>query len=206
MADGAECVKLIVGLGNPGAEYAASRHNAGFMVIERLLGILPKERFINSHVAESRLFTGKYRSRNLMLQMPLTYMNSSGTAVGAVSRRNNIAPEEIVVISDDLDLPPGKLRIRRGGSDGGHNGLKSVIAELGSANFIRVRVGIGRPEPGKTVDYVLSGFEGDEEKEFSASLDRAAEAVMSLLQCGLSRTMNKYNAPQKVAEKVEKEN
>ena len=202
MANDPACIKLIVGLGNPGAEYAASRHNAGFMVIERFLAGMPAGRFVAGHTAESRVFTGKYRGKNLMLQMPLTYMNCSGTAVAALSRRHNIAPEEIVVISDDLDLVPGRLRIRCGGSDGGHNGLKSVIAELGSNKFVRLRVGIGRPEPGKTVDYVLTGFTGDEEKIFSASLDRAAEAVASLLCNGVARTMNKFNAPQEVETEV----
>jgi len=147
-------IKLIVGLGNPGAEYAKSRHNAGFMVIEKLLSTFPEGRFIESHTAGSRVFTGRFRGRNLVLQMPLTYMNVSGEAVAPLSRRLGITPKEILVISDDLDLAPGRLRLRQGGSDGGHNGLKSIISQLGSAEFKRVRVGIGRPESGKTADYV----------------------------------------------------
>ena len=191
------CIKLIVGLGNPGQEYANSRHNAGFMVIEKLLAGVPEGRVTEMHTAESRVFTGKYRGKNLTLQMPLTYMNISGAAVAPLSRRLGIEPQEILVISDDLDLAPGRLRLRQGGSDGGHNGLKSIIAELGSASFKRVRIGIGRPENGKTADYVLSGFEGDEEKAFAAAIDRAAEAVLTVLGAGMTTAMNKFNAAEK---------
>lgn len=188
-------VKLIVGLGNPGPEYASSRHNAGFMVIERLLAeVLPSGRFLESRGAESRIFTGRYRSRTLVLQMPQTYMNLSGCAVAPLSRRLGIAPEEILVVSDDLDLPVGRLRLRRGGSDGGHNGLKSIIAELGDAGFQRLRVGIGRPDGGNAVDYVLSGFSGEEEKTFDTALDRAAEAVKTVLGSGMTAAMNRFNA------------
>lgn len=187
-------VKLIVGLGNPGSEYASSRHNAGFMVIEKLLATFPAGRFVESHTAESRVFTGRHRGKNLVLQMPLTYMNASGEAVAPLSRRLGIQPQEIVVISDDLDLEPGRLRLRQGGSDGGHNGLKSIIAGLGSGAFKRVRIGIGRPGTGKTADYVLSGFEGDEEKIFSAATDRAVEAVLTILSAGMNAAMNKFNA------------
>ena len=187
-------VKLIVGLGNPGAEYAVSRHNAGFMVIEKLLAQFPAGRFVETFTAESRVFAGKYRGNNLVLQMPQTYMNLSGNAVAPLSRRLEIAPEEILVISDDLDLETGRLRLRRNGSDGGHNGLKSIIAELGSANFQRLRIGIGRPDGGKTADYVLSGFTGEEEQLFNHAIDRAAEAVQTILSSGMTVAMNKFNA------------
>ena len=126
MADFQENYRLIVGLGNPGSEYSNTRHNAGFMVVEQLLAG-PFKSFEESHTADSRVFSGRFRGRNLMLQMPLTYMNDSGRAVGTLSRRHGILPGEILVISDDLDLPLGQLRIRKGGSDGGHNGLKSII-------------------------------------------------------------------------------
>ena len=190
-------VKLIVGLGNPGKEYASSRHNAGFMVIEKLLESFPAGRFTESSAASSRVFSGKYRGKPLVLQMPLTYMNVSGQAVAPLSRKLGINPAEILVISDDLDLEPGRLRLRRGGSDGGHNGLKSVIAELGSAGFNRLRIGIGRPEKGKTADYVLTGFEGDGEKAFQAAVSRAAEAVLTVLSAGMTTAMNKFNAAEK---------
>ena len=192
-AQAGSSIKLIVGLGNPGEEYAKSRHNAGFMVIEKLLAGFPEGRFTESHSAESRIFSGKYRGKNLVLQMPLTYMNVSGCAVAPLSRRLGISPEEILVISDDLDLAPGRLRLRANGSDGGHNGLKSVIAELNSSSFKRLRVGIGRPEKGKTADYVLSDFAGDDEKIFNAAIERAAEAVKTVLSSGMAVAMNKFN-------------
>ena len=192
-AQAGSSIKLIVGLGNPGEEYAKSRHNAGFMVIEKLLAGFPEGRFTESHSAESRIFSGKYRGKNLVLQMPLTYMNVSGCAVAPLSRRLGISPEEILVISDDLDLAPGRLRLRANGSDGGHNGLKSVIAELNSSSFKRLRIGIGRPEKGKTADYVLSDFAGDDEKIFNAAIERAAEAVKTVLSSGMAVAMNKFN-------------
>lgn len=187
-------VELIVGLGNPGAEYQTSRHNAGFMVIERLLSGFPAGRFEETHIAESRLFTGKFRGRTLYLQMPLTYMNLSGKAVAGFCRKNQIQTDKVLVIYDDMDLEPGRIRLKNSGSAGGHHGLESVIAELGTEKIKRLRVGIGHPGAGKVVDYVLSGFEGDGERIFSASLDLAAEAVKMVLTAGMDRAMNQYNA------------
>lgn len=187
-------IGLIVGLGNPGPEYAGTRHNAGFMVIDRLLAGLPAGRFEERHTASSSVWAGKFRGRALLLQKPLTFMNLSGQAVALLARRSGIQPESILVISDDLDLPVGRLRLRNGGADGGHNGLKSIIAELGSSSFRRLRIGIGRPKPGETVDYVLSKFEGEEERRFEASLAAAAEAVRTVLTGGMARAMNRFNA------------
>ena len=126
-----------------------------------------------------------------MLQMPLTYMNDSGRAVGALSRRHGIAPAEILVISDDLDLPLGQLRIRKNGSDGGHNGLKSIIAELQSAEFRRLRIGIGRE--GRVVDHVLSPFTAEEQPLWDEAVLKGSEAVIEILKSGLSRAMNHWN-------------
>ena len=187
-------IGLIVGLGNPGPEYAGTRHNAGFMVIDRLLAGCPAGRFEERHTASSSVWAGKFRGRALLLQKPLTFMNLSGQAVALLARRSGIQPESILVISDDLDLPVGRLRLRNGGADGGHNGLKSIIAELGSSSFRRLRIGIGRPKPGETVDYVLSKFEGEEERRFEASLAAAAEAVRTVLTGGMARAMNRFNA------------
>ena len=190
MPDLQENFRLIVGLGNPGSEYSSTRHNAGFMVLEKLLtGAF--SRFEECHTADSRVFSGRFRGRNLMLQMPLTYMNDSGRAVGALSRRHGIDPAEILVISDDLDLPLGQLRIRKGGSDGGHNGLKSIIAELQSAEFKRLRIGIGRD--GRVVDHVLSAFTAEEKPVWDEAVAKGAEAVTEILKSGLSRAMNRYN-------------
>lgn len=187
-------IKLIVGLGNPGREYTFTRHNVGFMTIEKLLSKFPAGRFEEISIAESRLFQGRYRSRNLALQMPQTYMNLSGKAVANYARKNAIAPGEILVISDDLDLPLGRLRLRSGGSDGGHNGLKSIISELGSADFKRLRIGIGHQESGTTADHVLGSFDEAESVILKEVLERAAEAVNCVLSAGMSCAMNKYNA------------
>ena len=192
MHDGTD-IRLVVGLGNPGPEYAGTRHNAGFEVIGRLLAAMPPGRFEVRHVAESFVHAGSFRGRNLFLQLPQTFMNASGLVVAGFARKNGILPEEILVISDDLDLPVGRLRLRTGGADGGHNGLKSVIAELGSSAFRRLRIGVGRPKPGGTVDYVLSKFDGAEQVEFEKSLDRAADAVRCVLTAGFTRAMNEYN-------------
>ncbi|MEI3002825.1 MAG: aminoacyl-tRNA hydrolase [Victivallis sp.] len=149
---------------------------------------------------------GMFRGKPLFLQKPQTFMNLSGLAVAGFARKEGIRPEEILVVSDDLDLPVGRLRLRTGGSDGGHNGLKSVIAELGSASFRRLRVGVGRPAPGGTIDYVLSKFDGAEAERFGLSLDAAAEAVRAALAGGMSRAMNKFNAWAPPAEDEEKTN
>ena len=186
-------IDLIVGLGNPGSEYEHSRHNAGFMVIERLLAGFPAGRFEETRISESRLFSGRFRGRNLYLQMPLTYMNLSGNAVAGFCRKAQIQPERVLVVLDDMDLELGRIKLRNGGSAGGHHGLESVTAMLGTCRIKRLRVGIGHPGSGKTVDYVLSGFEGDEERKFSAALDTAAEAVKMVLSAGMDRAMNKYN-------------
>ena len=187
-------VKLVVGLGNPGAEYASSRHNAGFMVIERLLASLPAGRFTESRTASSRFFSGRFRRNPLYLQMPLTFMNLSGEAVACAAGRLQLEPSEILIVSDDMDLPLGRLRLRRGGSDGGHNGLKSVIAELGSADFRRLRLGIGRPEhSSEVIDHVLSAFTPDEQKRFDAELDAAVKAVKLVLSVPFQLAMNEVN-------------
>ncbi|MBQ7395001.1 MAG: aminoacyl-tRNA hydrolase [Lentisphaeria bacterium] len=204
MRQSAGVIKLVVGLGNPGREYESTRHNVGFMVVNKLLAGFPAGRFEESSSAESRLFTGRLRGKELALQMPQTYMNLSGKAVALYARRNQIKPEEILVISDDLDLPLGRIRLRAGGSDGGHNGLKSVIAELGSASFKRLRIGIGHQESGTTADYVLGSFSTEETPVLNEVLERAAEAVNCVLSAGMSCAMNKYNVkPQQIEKETE---
>ena len=204
MRQSAGVIKLVVGLGNPGREYELTRHNVGFMTIDKLLAGFPAGRFEESSTAQSRLFTGRLRGKTLFLQMPQTYMNLSGKAVAVFARRNQIIPEEILVISDDLDLPLGRMRLRSGGSDGGHNGLKSIIAELGSAAFKRLRLGIGHQDSGTTADHVLGSFTAEENAVLQQVLVRAAEAVNCVLSAGMSCAMNKYNAkPQQAEEKTE---
>ena len=199
-------VKLVVGLGNPGSEYAASRHNAGFMVVERLLGTFPAGRFTESRTAASRFFTGRFRQKPLYIQQPLTYMNLSGEAVACAAGRLQLEPSEILIVSDDMDLPLGRIRLRRGGSDGGHNGLKSVIAELGSADFLRLRLGIGRPEhKGEVVDHVLSAFTPEEQQLFDGELEAAVKAVRTVLSVPLHLAMNEVNRREPKAEPAKQE-
>ena len=204
MRQSAGVIKLVVGLGNPGREYESTRHNVGFMTIEKLLAGFPAGRFEETSTAESRLFSGRFRGKVLFLQMPQTYMNLSGKAVAVFARRNQINPEEILIVSDDLDLPLGRMRLRSGGSDGGHNGLKSVIAELGSASFKRLRIGIGHQDSGTTADHVLGSFSAEENVVLQQVLVRAVEAVNCVLSAGMNCAMNKYNAkPQQIEEKTE---
>ncbi len=187
----ATAITLIVGLGNPGAEYAGTRHNAGFMLIDALLEKLPGT-FSPSHVCESRCSSGRFRGRTLHLQKPLTFMNLSGLAVAGLARKLMIPASEILVIYDDMDLPLGRIRIRRGGSSGGHRGVESVIQELGSADFLRLRVGIGHGES-STIDHVLSPVSGEEEPLWKQGLALALEAVPEILTGGVARAMNHYN-------------
>jgi PTH1 family peptidyl-tRNA hydrolase len=183
-------MKLVVGLGNPGRQYAATRHNVGFMVIDRLaqeLNVVVAKKMFNSLVGQ-----GLIGREKIMLAMPQTYMNLSGQAVGALINWHKLAPEDLIVVYDDLDLPAGTLRIRPAGGSGGHKGMQSIIAVLGNENFARVRVGIGRPEvvDMETVDYVLGRLDP---KEMEEALKAAAGAVVSIVSDGLEKAMNLYN-------------
>ena len=194
MADkGHNRIHLFAGLGNPGEKYAGTRHNAGFMVIDRLLekltGTFEELKFHNAVC-----YKGKSRGSNLFLLKPMTFMNASGEAVELIARKNRIIPEETVIIYDDMDLPLGTIRIRNGGGgSGGHNGVKSVINELNSANFARLRIGIGRSKEGSQVDHVLTEFTDSEQKVFAEVLDRAAEAAKLILYRGTKEAMNRFN-------------
>jgi len=195
---------MIAGLGNPGPEYENTRHNVGFRVIDCLAekaGIQVSER---KHFAlEGRGMIGGQR---VLLLKPQTYMNNSGQSLRAAADFYRIAPEEIIVISDDIDLEEGRLRIRLRGSAGGHNGLKSVISHLGSQEFMRVRVGIGgKPEGWDLADYVLGHLKGNDEKRVAEACALAAEAVGVMLSEGGAAAMNRYNRkPEK--EKAEEGN
>ncbi len=199
----ATAITLIVGLGNPGAEYADTRHNAGFAVIEELLRMLPGS-FAESRICESRCWSGRFRGRALHLQQPLTYMNLSGRAIAGLARKLKLTPPEILVIQDDLDLPPGRLRIRRGGGAGGHHGVESAIAELGSSDFYRLRLGIGRAEGrGETVEHVLTRVPAAEQSQWDRMIKLAAAAALEILSCGASRAMTRYNRAEESAAEQE---
>ncbi len=181
-------VRLLVGLGNPGRDYAATRHNVGFMIIDRLSGELRAELRV-----EKNWKTELARAGDLFLCKPLTYMNLSGEAVRAIAQFYKIAPEEVLVILDDMALPLGKLRIRASGSAGGHNGLQSIIDHLGTSAVPRLRIGIGAAEPGAAVGHVLGRFAPEERDTVEQTLQRAIEAIRSLREKGFQATMNAYN-------------
>ncbi len=184
---------LIAGLGNPGSEYADTRHNIGFMVLDRLAGHLPKKNFEEVHGCSSRYLRGTYAGRPLFLQKPETFMNLSGEAIAALMRREELEPRELLVVYDDMDLELGRLRIRERGSCGGHNGIRSIIEHLGTESFPRLRVGIGHRKGGNGVDHVLSPFEADERAVLEKVLAAAAEALVLILRRGIKQAMNSYN-------------
>ncbi len=188
-------MKLVVGLGNPGPHYAGNRHNTGAMCLSYFARI--NKISLDKKQAKARTGTGVVAGIPVLLARPQTYMNLSGESVSLLVRKFNIEPEDLIVIHDDLDLPVGRVRIRRDGSSGGHKGIESIIAETGSADFIRVRVGIGRP-PGATsendiADYVLSDFTPDEKHILERVVPAISEALHCLLAEGLTAAMNKYN-------------
>ena len=184
---------LVVGLGNPGPKYEWTRHNMGFLVIDQLAdrADIPVQKLKFQALTNTALIGGQ----SVLLMKPTTYMNLSGQAVGQAARFYKIPPERVLVISDDIALPQGKLRIRRSGSAGGHNGLKDIIAHLGSDQFPRVKVGVGgKPHPDSDMaDWVLSTFTGADRKAMEEAIDRAADAVTCLLEQGVDKAMAKYN-------------
>ncbi|OZV74953.1 aminoacyl-tRNA hydrolase [Micromonospora echinospora] len=186
---------LVVGLGNPGREYAGHRHNVGFMVADLLAGRaggkFGRHRRAVADVAEGRLGFGGPR---LVLAKPLTYMNLSGGPVAALTQFYKIPPAQVVAVHDELDIGYGQLRVKCGGGEGGHNGLRSMTKSLGTKDYVRVRFGIGRP-PGRQdpADYVLSDFSGVERKELEFLVDRAADAVESVITRGVEWTQNAYH-------------
>ena len=192
--DGNERILLVVGLGNPGAEYEGTRHNAGFMVIDRLLAGFPAGRFEARHVAQSFVHAGMFRGKPLFLQKPQTFMNLSGLAVAGFARKEGIRPEEILVVSDDLDLPVGRLRLRTGGSDGGHNGLKNISELLGTEEYARMRFGVGGDFPkGHQVEYVLGEWTDEERKALPERLKVFVDAIRSFATVGTQLTMTNFN-------------
>jgi PTH1 family peptidyl-tRNA hydrolase len=188
----AEDRHLVIGLGNPGARYAATRHNVGFLVVDLLaerLGARFKAHKGRADVVEARL-----GGVPVVLAKPRSYMNDSGGPVVAVARFYKVPIDRIAVVHDDLDLPYGALRLKLGGGDGGHNGLRSATASLGTNEYLRVRFGIGRP-PGRQdpADFVLREFTADERKDLAFHVDRAADAVEALVQDGLETAQNLFN-------------
>lgn len=185
--------KLIIGLGNPGEEYKNHRHNIGFIIIDKLAQNLSLK-FDNNK--KKSLFTRtKLNNIDLILLKPQTFMNLSGESAIYISKFFNVKPEDIIVVYDDMDIPFGTFKIKKGGSSGGHNGIKSLIAQLQTDDFIRIRVGIGRPSFGKKVnDYVLSSFSKSERENIDNDLgENVIDAIKTVLFESYTIAQNKYN-------------
>ncbi len=193
-------MKLIVGLGNPGTAYTHNRHNIGFMCLNRFArkhGI----RFARKQ-AQARVGKGEVAGTRLVLARPQTMMNLSGRSVSLLAKRHEISTEDLIIIHDDLDLPTGKIRIRQGGRSAGHKGIESIIACLGDASFIRIRVGIGRPDltgsaaagrDAGVINHVLGDFDASENKIIAEVTSKVGEAILCLISEGLTTAMNRYN-------------
>ena len=183
-------MKIVVGLGNPGDQYAKTRHNIGWMVLDR---VADRAGWSGGRERDaSRIVGGRFRGLDVTLAKPLTWMNDSGIAVRKLLARERAPLGDLLVVVDDFALPFGKLRFREGGGPGGHNGLRSVIDELGTEKFSRLRVGIGSPERG-FVDHVLAPFQPDERERLDSLLDAAADAVEEWARHGTNKAANRFN-------------
>ena len=195
-------MKIIAGLGNPGAEYAHTKHNVGFMLVDVLaekLGAASWKEDFFSALTEVRIGGEK-----VFLVKPLTYMNNSGEALGPMLSYYKLDVDDLVVVHDDMDIPAGMVRIRKKGSSGGHNGIKSIIAHVGGEDFARVRIGIGRPPAGWTVIYhVLAPFSTEDTPKIRAAIDYLLPAVESIVTDGVDFAMNRYNPHKKKTKKQE---
>ena len=184
---------LVVGLGNPGAKYENTRHNVGFMTADALADRNGEPiRRVKYHALTSEAVIG---GQSVLLMKPTTFMNLSGQAVSEAARFYKIPADHVLIVSDDVDLPLGKLRIRKSGSAGGHNGLKNIIQLLGTDQFPRLKIGVGgKPHPDYNMaDWVLGQFQGEDKKTIDDAVARAADAVECLLADGIDRAMNQYN-------------
>ncbi len=185
-------ISMIVGLGNPGREYEGTRHNVGFDATSAFMASLPVS-FKKKEKYNSVYWEGRFKGRNLLVQHPLTFMNLSGKAVAALARTKKILPSEIIVVYDDMDLPLGKIRIRKSGSSAGHRGVESLIENLESSKFPRLRIGIGRARA-ETIDYVLAKFEKDEQQILDEVFKASVDALTLSLTRGVGYAMNSFNS------------
>lgn len=188
----ARSIRLIVGLGNPGAEYEQTRHNIGFRVADAVASRARTE--FDSHIANASVAEGRWRSRPFAVAKPLTFMNLSGRALKPLLRRFASKPSEALVIVDDINIPLGTVRIRPKGGDGGHNGLADIIEHLGTDAFPRMRIGVGKDfRTGDQSDYVLSPFDDEEFDVVEEMVDRATKAALTFVTDGVQTAMNRYN-------------
>ncbi len=187
--------RLIVGLGNPGKDYQYTRHNLGFLVAEKIAEVLgfklSLSSFSNGITAE-----GKRGDNDVCLLMPLTYMNNSGQAVKQVCQIKDIKSQNVLVVCDDFNLSFQQMRIRPKGSDGGHNGLSSIITLLGTDQFNRLRMGVGLPKSGEVIDYVLEEFKRSEKKQLDGYIDEAVSCSLTWLDDGVEKAMEQFNRKQ----------
>ena len=194
---------LVAGLGNPGKGYDSSRHNIGFIVIDELakrLGVSVKKKGFRSHYAQAPI-----DEKKLILLKPDTYMNRSGEAVSEAAEFFKIPAKDIIAVYDEMDLSLGSIKVKVGGGSAGHKGIQSIINSLGDSDFIRVRVGIGKPiQKSETVGHVLSGFEKEEKKLAKELIVRAADAVIEIVLRGAESAMNKFNKKPEVTPKPRK--
>jgi PTH1 family peptidyl-tRNA hydrolase len=188
-----EDIFLIVGLGNPGAEYAKTRHNAGFLLVEKLAGQW-KSNWTNERKFVSRVAKAERNGKKVLLCEPQTFMNLSGEAVGALVNFYQLPLAKILVAVDDADLPFGEIRLRKSGSSGGHHGLESIEQHLASREFARLRIGIGRKDSSRQIaNYVLGKFEKSESELLEKVLERASDQVETWLEAGIEKAMSQFN-------------
>ena len=184
---------LVVGLGNPGARFESTRHNMGFLAVDRLA----EQEKLRFNKLRFKAWTAEWKlgEEKILVMKPQTYMNLSGESVGEAARFYKVPADHVVVISDDVSLPAGKLRIRKSGSAGGHNGLKNIIQHLGTDGFPRIKIGVGMPAhpDHEMIDWVIGKPQGEEAKVLRATLDRAAEAALCLMEEGADAAMNRFN-------------
>jgi PTH1 family peptidyl-tRNA hydrolase len=192
-ADVTDDAWLVVGLGNPGPAYAGNRHNVGVMVVDLLASRVGGT--FASHKGRADVVTGRLGGVRVILAKPRSYMNESGGPVAGLLSYYKVPPQRLVVVHDELDIPFGTLRLKAGGGDNGHNGLRSLTRSLGTPDYLRVRVGIGRP-PGRMdpAAFVLRDYSAAERRELPLQIDRAADAVEAILEDGLDRAQMTYNA------------
>ncbi len=184
-------IRLIVGLGNPGTRYADNRHNVGFMIVEQFAdsnSLDFRRKKFNARIAE-----GAIHDTRVLIAKPQTFMNASGEAVSKLFKYYKVAPHDLLVIYDDLDLPLGKIRLRADGSSGGHHGMESIIARIGTSDFPRLRIGIGRPNSDADVDHVLGNFDKQERTTIDDTIVRATKAIETWLEKDITFTMNQFN-------------
>jgi PTH1 family peptidyl-tRNA hydrolase len=194
-------LRLIVGLGNPGATYARTRHNAGMWVVERAAARWGA-RLVRRGTAQRA--SVRHGSQNIELAGTLDFMNVTGAPLKGLLREYQLTPDDLILVHDDLDLEPGRLRIKQAGGHGGHNGIKSVIDVLGTTQFVRIKIGIGRPAPGQdSADYVLEPVTKEEMDVIEPCLERAVDALEVLIHRGIEPAMNQFNVRERVNDNEE---